>query len=81
MGTFNLLYNAYLFAEAGVGHVLALRGIVNPEPESGVVWLPLYPKLEAEVVVAWEKNRRLTKPVQMLLDFLREEEAALGPLE
>lgn len=81
VGTFNLLYNAYLFAEAGVGHVLALRGIVNPEPESGVVWLPLYPKLEAEVVVAWEKNRRLTKPVQMLLDFLREEEAALGPLE
>lgn len=78
VGTFNLLYNACLLAEAGVGHVLALRGVVNPEPESGLVWLPLFPKLEADVVVAWEKHRRLAKPVQLLLDFLREEEAALG---
>lgn len=77
VGTFNLLYNAYLLAEAGVGHVLALEGIINPSPESGVVWLPLYPKLEAEIVVAWEKNRRLSKPVQLLLDCLREEEAKL----
>lgn len=77
VGTFNLLYNAYLLAEAGVGHVLALRGIVNPEPGSKVVWLPLHPTLEADVIVAWEKNRQLAKPVQLLLDFLREEETRL----
>lgn len=77
VGTFNLLYNAYLLAQAGVGHVLALRGIINPEPGSGVIWLPLYPKLEADVIVAWEKQRRLSKPAQLLLDLLREEEAAL----
>lgn len=76
VGTFNLLYNAYLLAQAGVGHVLALRGIINPEPGSGVIWLPLYPKLEADVIVAWEKQRRLSKPAQLLLDLLREEEAA-----
>ncbi len=77
VGTFNLLYNAYLLAQAGAGHVLALRGIINPEPGSGVIWLPLYPKLEADVIVAWEKQRRLSKPAQLLLDLLREEEAAL----
>ena len=77
VGTFNLLYNAYLLAEAGVGHVLALGGIVNPEPESGLVWLPLHPKLEADVMVAWDKNRRLTKPAELLLDLLREEEEKL----
>lgn len=75
VGTFNLLYNAYLLAEAGVGHVLALKGIINPEADSGVVWLPLSPSLEAEVTVAWEKNRRLSKPVELLLNFLREEES------
>ncbi len=77
VGTFNLLYNAYLLAQAGVGHVLALRGIINPEPGSGVIWLPLYPKLEADVIVAWDKQRRLSKPAQLLLDLLREEESAL----
>ena len=75
VGTFNLLYNAYLLAESGVGHVLALKGIINPEADSGVVWLPLSPSLEAEVTVAWEKNRRLSKPVELLLNFLREEES------
>lgn len=77
VGTFNLLYNAYLLAQAGVGHVLALKSVINPEPDSGVVWLPLYPKLEAEIIVAWDKNRQLTKPVQMLLNYLREEESLL----
>lgn len=77
VGTFNLLYNAYLLAEAGVGHILALKSVINPEPESGVVWLPLYPKLEADVIVAWDKNRRPSRPVQLLLDYLREEEAKL----
>lgn len=77
VGTFNLLYNAYLLAEAGVGHVLALKSVINPEPESSVVWLPLSPKLEADVVVAWDKNRRQSRPVQLLLDYLREEEAKL----
>ena len=75
VGTFNLLYNAYLLAESGVGHVLALKGIINPEADSGVVWLPLSPSLEAEVTAAWEKNRRLSKPVELLLNFLREEES------
>lgn len=77
VGTFNLLYNAYLLAEAGVGHVLALQSVINPAPSSGVIWLPLYPKLQADVIVAWEKKRRLTKPVKMLLEFLREEEDKL----
>ena len=77
VGTFNLLYNAYLLAEAGVGHVLALQSVINPAPSSGVIWLPLYPKLQADVIVAWDKKRRLTKPVKMLLEFLREEEDKL----
>lgn len=78
VGTFNLLYNACLEAEAGVGHVLALGGIVNPAPEMQLKWLPLYPALYADVSVVWEPGRRLTKPLQMLLDFLQQEEAALA---
>lgn len=79
VATFNLLYNAYLLAEAGVGHVLALNNIINPPKEANLVWIPLYPKLTADVVVVWERNRRISKPLQLLLDFLREEEAAVEP--
>ena len=73
---FNLLYNAYLLAEAGVGSVLALEGIINPEPKSNLVWLPLEPELTAGVSVAWVKDRVMTPAAERLLALLREEDDA-----
>ena len=73
---FNLLYNAYLLAEAGVGSVLALEGIINPEPKSNLVWLPLEPELSAGVSVAWVKDRIMTPAAERLLELLREEDDA-----
>ena len=73
---FNLLYNAYLLAEAGVGNVLALEGIINPEPKSNLVWLPLEPELSAGVSVAWVKDHVMTPAAERLLALLREEDAA-----
>ena len=75
VGTFNLLYNACLLAQEGVGHVLALGGIVNPSPESGLMWLPLEPRLECAVTLAWERERTLSRPAARLIELLREEEA------
>ena len=75
VGTFNLLYNACLLAQEGVGHVLALGGIVNPSSESGLMWLPLEPRLECAVTFAWERERTLSRPAARLIELLREEEA------
>lgn len=75
VGTFNLLYNAYVLAAAGVGHVLALGGIINPTPSSGLVWLPLHPKLECDIVVAWDRSRRLSPAAERLITLLKEEES------
>lgn len=74
VGTFNLLYNAYVLASAGVGHVIALGGVVNPAPESGLVWLPLYPKFECDILVAWDRTRHLSPAAERLIALLKEEE-------
>ena len=74
VGTFNLLYNAYILASAGVGHVLALRGVINPSPASGLVWLPLHPKLECDIVIAWNRSRNLSPAANRLITLLKEEE-------
>lgn len=74
VGTFNLLYNAYVLASAGVGHVLALGGVINPSPASGLVWLPLHPKLECDIVVAWNRSRNLSPATNRLIALLKEEE-------
>ena len=74
VGTFNLLYNAYILASAEVGHVLALRGVINPSPASGLVWLPLHPKLECDIVIAWNRSRNLSPAANRLIALLKEEE-------
>lgn len=74
VGTFNLLYNAYVLAGSGVGHVLALGGIINPSPASGLFWLPLHPKLECDIVVAWNRSRNLSPAANRLIALLKEEE-------
>lgn len=74
IGTFNLLYNAYILASAGVGHVIALGGIINPTIASGLMWLPLHPKLECDIVVAWDRSRRLSPASKRLIELLKEEE-------
>lgn len=73
VGTFNLIYNAALLAEEGFGHVLALKDIYTPPADSNLRHIPLSPKLEADVIVAWPKNRRISKATEMLLDMLRED--------
>ena len=73
VGTFNLIYNAALLAEEGFGHVLALKDIYTPPAGSNLRHIPLNPKLEADVIVAWPKNRRISKATEMLLDILRDE--------
>ena len=77
IGTFNLLYNAYVLATAGVGHVLALDGIINPTATSGLVWLPLYPRLECDIVIAWNHSRNLSPASKRLIALLKEEEAKI----
>lgn len=77
VGTFNLLYNAYVLATAGVGHVLALDGIINPTAASGLVWLPLYPRLECDIVIAWNHSRNLSPASKRLIALLKEEEAKI----
>ncbi len=78
VGTFNLLYNACLLAEADVGHVLALGGVINPGPDSGLMWLPLAPKLTCEITVVWERGRRLSRPAERLIALLKDEQARPG---
>ena len=60
-------------------HGLSQRGgSVNCMVKYGdAVYAPIIADGEADVVVAWEKNRRLTRPVELLLDLLREEEEKL----
>ena len=73
IGTYNLLYNAALFAKQGVCSCITLDGIANTENGSPLCFVPLDPPVFSEVYLAWKKDRVLSKAAEAFLDALRAE--------
>lgn len=57
VATYNLLYNAAIMVQEGMGRALCLAGIANVSPASDLRFLPLKPTLEVGIDLAWKKGR------------------------
>lgn len=75
-GTYNLIFNASLMAEEGMGCVLGLENIVAAEGNgSRLCFVPLEPPLVASVSIAWRKSGVSSRAARLFLDeILREAE-------
>ena len=76
VATYNLAYNAALMAEAEIGCVLCIDGLINTTGESKVCFRPLSPPVTAHVDVIWKKYQIFSRAAQIFLQFLREELSA-----
>lgn len=76
VATYNLVYNAALMAEAEIGCVLCIDGLINITGESKVCFRPLSPPVTAHVDVVWKKYQIFSRAAQIFLQFLREELSA-----
>lgn len=56
-GTYNLIYNAAVLAESGVGAVLC---IAHGRDYPNLRFIPLLPKLETGTVLVWKKHQQFT---------------------
>lgn len=70
VGTYNLLYNASLMVNEGVGYALALNKIINVSGNSDLCYRPLQPLLEAKMVLIWKKYQVLSKAAEKYLEVL-----------
>ena len=66
-GSFRLAYNGSLFAREGLGILLTLNNLVDTSPESGLVFLPLYPHLEMKMYLIWNKYQSFTPIAERFL--------------
>lgn len=73
IATYNLLYNASLMVEEGIGSALCLGGIVSTDRESPLCFRPLSPKLEVGLAAAWKKHQVFTKAEEKFLQILKQE--------
>lgn len=70
--TFNLIYNASMMVEAGVGYAITIDKLVNTTESSGLCFRPLEPCLEAGLNIIWKKQQILSSAAQLFLDKLRQ---------
>ena len=61
VATYNLIYNAAVFVEAGLGAAICIDGMIPQEFADRVVFRPFAPALVSDVYLAWRKKRRLPK--------------------
>lgn len=73
VGTYNLIYNATLMVEEGIGSVLCLDGLVNVYDNNNLTFLPLEPKLEVNLDIAWKKYQIFSKAAQCFSERLQQE--------
>lgn len=70
---YNLLYNASLMVEEGMGYALCLDKIIHTSGDSPLCFRPLEPKLEVGLAVAWKKYQIFSKAAEKFLAFLQQE--------
>jgi DNA-binding transcriptional LysR family regulator len=71
VATYNLVYNASLMVDEGMGYALCLDKIINTSGDSNLCFRPLEPRLELEMNLVWKKYQILTKVAEKFLDILR----------
>ena len=69
--TYNLIYNAALIVEKGIGYALTIDKLVNTTNTSNLCFIPLKPKLEIELRVVWKKNQVFSEASKIFLEELK----------
>ncbi|WP_455539251.1 LysR family transcriptional regulator [Terrisporobacter sp.] len=73
VATYNLLFNASLMVEEGLGYAITFDKIINTTGDSNLVFIPLAPKLTANMSISWKKYQKLSKASEKFLEILRRE--------
>lgn len=71
VATYNLVYNASLMVDEGLGYVLTLDKLVNTAGKSNFCFIPLKPKLEANLYIVWKKYQVFSKATEKFIDVLQ----------
>lgn len=73
VATYNLVGNAALAVEEGLGVAVTYDNLVRLSPQGVLCFRPLDPPLVSDVGVIWKKHRRLSNAAAAFLDDLRAE--------
>ena len=70
VATYNLIYNASLMVDEGMGYAFTLDKLVNTEG-SNLCFRPLRPRLELGMHLVWKKSQVFSKAAALFLKELQ----------
>lgn len=70
--TFNLVYNAAILVDAGIGYAVTIDKLANTTDSSSLCFRPLEPKLESGLVIVWKKYQMFSSAASLFLERLQE---------
>ncbi len=73
ISTYNLIFNASLLVDEGVGYALCIDKLVNTTCNSNLCFKPLKPNLKANLIIRWKKYQVFPKAAKKFLDELKNE--------
>lgn len=73
VATYNLVYNASLMVDEGLGYALCLDKLVNTSESSNLCFKPLSPPLEAHLDIVWKKHQVFSKATEKFILALKKE--------
>lgn len=71
VATYNLVFNASLLVEEGLGYALCLDKLINTTGDSKLCFRPLSPTLESEASIIWKKYQVFPRAVEKFLQGLQ----------
>lgn len=77
VATYNLIYNASLMVDEGMGYAFTLDKLVNTAG-SNLCFRPLKPKMELGMYLVWKKSQLFSRAAELFLEQLQ---AQLAPLD
>lgn len=74
IGSYNLIYNASIMVDEGIGYALCLNKLINTSGDSNLCFRPLSPKIEVGLDVVWKKYQIFSNAAR---EFLKRLQAVL----
>lgn len=72
VATYNLLFNASLMVEEGLGYAIGFDKIINTSGNSNLCFRPLSPKREASMSIIWKKYQVFSKACEKFMQKMKE---------
>lgn len=68
---YNLIYNAAVMVEEGIGYAITLEKLVNINDDTKITFIPLSPRLETGTVVVWKKHQIFSPATAKFIETIK----------